>query len=313
MSKYVFGVDVGGTTVKMGLFTAEGELLDKWEIKTRTEDGGKYVLPDIADSIKSKMAEKNIAADATEGVGIGVPGPVKEDGTVLKCVNLGWGVFNIERAFSDSFHGVPCKAGNDANVAALGEYFKGGGRGYSDMLMVTLGTGVGGGVILDGKIVAGATGGAGEIGHMPVAPGNTEVCNCGKNDCLELVASATGIVREAKKAMKNTDIPTPLRDMSDITAKDVIDLAKTGDALALSVMDIMGDALARAIANVACTVNMEAVVIGGGVSKAGAFLLDFIEEKFKKVVFKPCGNVKFIMAELGNDGGIYGAAALVLG
>ena len=181
------------------------------------------------------------------------------------------------------------------------------------MLMVTLGTGVGGGVILDGKIVAGATGGAGEIGHMPVAPGNTEVCNCGKNDCLELVASATGIVREAKKAMKNTDIPTPLRDMVDITAKDVIDLAKTGDKLALSVMDIMGDALARAIANVACTVNMEAVVIGGGVSKAGAFLLDFIEEKFKKVVFGPCGNVKFIMAELGNDGGIYGAAALVLG
>ena len=248
-----------------------------------------------------------------KGVGVGVPGPVMKDGTVNGCVNLGWGVFNIERAFADSFHGVPCKAGNDANVAALGEYFKGGGRGYSDMLMVTLGTGVGGGVILDGKIVAGATGGAGEIGHMPVAPGNTEVCNCGKNDCLELVASATGIVREAKKAMKNTDIPTPLRDMSDITAKDVIDLAKTGDALALSVMDIMGDALARAIANVACTVNMEAVVIGGGVSKAGAFLLDFIEEKFKKVVFRPCGNVKFIMAELGNDGGIYGAAALVLG
>ena len=180
------------------------------------------------------------------------------------------------------------------------------------MLMITLGTGVGGGVILDGRIVAGCAGGAGEIGHMPVAPGNTERCNCGKNDCLELVASATGIVREARKAMKNTDTPSPLRDITDITAKDVIDNAKAGDKLALSVMDIMGDALARAIANVACTVNMEAVVIGGGVSKAGAFLLDFIEDKFKKVVFAPCSNVKFVMAELGNDGGIYGAAALIL-
>ena len=313
MKKYAFGVDIGGTTCKIGFFDTNGTLLDKWEIKTNTENNGESILSDVAKAVDNKLAQEAISKDDVQGIGIGVPGPVDSQGVVHRCVNLGWGVFNIERAFSDSFHGVPCKAGNDANVAALGEYFKGGGRGYSDMLMVTLGTGVGGGVILDGKIVAGATGGAGEIGHMPVAPGNTEVCNCGKNDCLELVASATGIVREAKKAMKNTDTPTPLRDMVDITAKDIIDLAKTGDKLALSVMDIMGNALARAIANVACTVNMEAVVIGGGVSKAGAFLLDFIEEKFKKVVFRPCSNVKFIMAELGNDGGIYGAAALVLG
>ena len=210
------------------------------------------------------------------------------------CVNLGWGVFNVEKAFSESFHNIPCKAANDANVAALGEYWKGGGRGFNDMLMITLGTGVGGGVILSGQILAGSTGAAGEIGHMPVAPGNTEICNCGKNDCLELVASATGIVREAKKAMKNTDIPSPLRELENITAKDVIDQAKLGDELALKVMDIMGDALAVAIANIASTINMEAVVIGGGVSKAGAFLLDFIEEKFKKVVFGPCKNAHMI-------------------
>lgn len=307
-----FGVDIGGTTVKLGMFSVEGELLEKWEIPTRKENAGANIIFDICTSMDKHLADAGYGISDVKGVGVGVPGPVMKDGTVNGCVNLGWGVFNIERAFADSFHGIPCKAGNDANVAALGEYFKGGGRGYSDMLMITLGTGVGGGVILDGRIVAGCAGGAGEIGHMPVAPGNTERCNCGKNDCLELVASATGIVREARKAMKNTDTPSQLRDIIDITAKDVIDNAKAGDKLALSVMDIMGDALARAIANVACTVNMEAVVIGGGVSKAGAFLLDFIEDKFKKVVFAPCSNVKFLMAELGNDGGIYGAAALIL-
>lgn len=307
-----FGVDIGGTTVKLGMFTLEGELLEKWEIPTRKENGGSNIIFDVCTSMDQHLDLAGYRAEQVAGVGVGIPGPVMKDGTVNGCVNLGWGVFNVERAFADSFHGIPCKAGNDANVAALGEYWKGGGRGYSDLLMITLGTGVGGGVILNGRIVAGAMGGAGEIGHMPVAPGNTERCNCGKNDCLELVASATGIVREAKKAMKNTDAPSPLRAMTDITAKDVIDQAKAGDALGLSVMDIMGDALARAIADVACTVNMEAVVIGGGVSKAGAFLLEFIEDKFKKVVFAPCGNVKFLMAELGNDGGIYGAAKLVI-
>lgn len=307
-----FGVDIGGTTVKLGLFSETGELKEKWEVTTRKDNGGANIIPDVCASMDEHLAKAGLTVDDVLGIGVGIPGPVMKDGTVNGCVNLGWGVFNVEKAFSENFHGISCKAGNDANVAALGEYFKGGGRGYSDMLMITLGTGVGGGIILNGQILAGATGGAGEIGHMPVAPDNTERCNCGKNDCLELVASATGIVREAKKAMNNTDTPSPLRDMADITAKDVIDQAKAGDELALSVMDIMGDALAKCIADVACTVNMEAVVIGGGVSKAGAFLLEFIEEKFKKVVFGPCSNVKFHMAELGNDGGIYGAAKLAL-
>ena len=307
-----FGVDIGGTTVKLGMFTLEGKLLEKWEIPTRTEDGGAKIIPDVCEALEQRLRQGGYKTDEVKGVGVGLPGPVGKDGTVNGCVNLGWGVFNVEKAFYEKFHHIPCKAGNDANVAALGEYFMGGGRGFSDMLMVTLGTGVGGGIILDGKIVAGASGGAGEIGHMPVAPGNTERCNCGKNDCLELVASATGIVREAKKALRASDTPSPLRGVCPLTAKDVIDAAKQGDPLSLSVMDIMGDALARAIADIACTINMEAVVIGGGVSKAGTFLLDFIEEKFKRLVFAPCKNVEFRMAELGNDGGIYGAAKLVL-
>lgn len=310
MAKICFGVDIGGTTVKLGMFTTQGELLCKWEIPTRKENAGEKIIGDVCASMDEHLKENGVDVSDVIGFGVGIPGPVTRDGVVNGCVNLGWGVFNVEKAFSESFHNIPCKAANDANVAALGEYWKGGGRGFNDMLMITLGTGVGGGVILNGQILAGSTGAAGEIGHMPVAPGNTEICNCGKNDCLELVASATGIVREAKKAMKNTDIPSPLRELENITAKDVIDQAKLGDELALKVMDIMGDALAVAIANIASTINMEAVVIGGGVSKAGAFLLDFIEEKFKKVVFGPCKNVKFLMAELGNDGGIYGAAKL---
>lgn len=308
----VFGVDIGGTTVKIGMFSAEGELLSKWEITTRKDNGGAGIIPDVCASMDEHLKEAGLTADDCKGVGVGIPGPVTADGTVLNCVNLGWGVFNVERAFSDTFHGIPCKAGNDANVAALGEAFKGSAREYKDVLMVTLGTGVGGGVILDGKIVTGANGAAGEIGHMPVVPNCKHVCNCGKSDCLELVASATGIVREARRLLDEKAADSALRALNDFSAKDVIDQAKAGDELALEVMDIMGDALAHAIANVACVVNIEAAVIGGGVSKAGSFLIDFIEEKFKKVVFKPCSNVKFLMAELGNDGGIYGAAKLVL-
>ena len=307
-----FGVDIGGTTAKLGMFSLQGELLEKWEIPTRKENGGANIIFDVCTSLEHKLAEKGLKTDDCKGVGVGIPGPVTADGMVNGCVNLGWGVFNVERAFSDAFYGIPCKAGNDANVAALGESFMGAAKNYSNVLMVTLGTGVGGGVILDGKIVTGSTGAAGEIGHMPVALNCKHTCNCGKNDCLELVASATGIVREAKRLLEEKSVPTPLRSMVDFTAKDVIDQAKAGDELALEVMDIMGDALAHAIANVACVINIQAVVIGGGVSKAGAFLLDFIEEKFKKCVFGPCSEVKFLMAELGNDGGIYGAAKLVL-
>lgn len=309
---YCFGVDIGGTTVKIGFFTEAGELLYKWEITTDKTNNGANIIPDICESLDAYVKEHGIALSDIKGVGVGIPGPVANDGTVLLCVNLGWGKVDVEAEFKKHFHGIPAKAGNDANVAALGEYWKGGGRGYNDILMITLGTGVGGGVILGGKIVSGFMGGAGEIGHMPVAPGNSDFCNCGKNDCLELVASATGIVREARKAVYGGNEPSALRDMVEFTAKDVIDQAKAGDKVALSVMDKMGDALAYAIAHVACTINMEAVVIGGGVSKAGDFLLKFIEEKFKKVVFAPCGNVKFAIAELGNDGGIYGAAKLVL-
>lgn len=312
MSKYVFGVDVGGTTVKMGLFTAEGELLDKWEIKTRTEDGGKYVLPDIADSIKSKMAEKNIAADATEGVGIGVPGPVKEDGTVLKCVNLGWGIINVEEELGKLID-MPVKAGNDANVAALGEMWQGGGKGHSNVVMVTLGTGVGGGIILNGKMLFGVNGAGGEIGHICVDEDESEICGCGNRGCLEQYTSATGVVRLATRAMAASDKKSALRDLETVTAKDVFDLAKAGDELAGEVVDKQAHILGRTLAQIACVVDPEIFVIGGGVSRAGAILTDAVKEYFEKYAFHACRGTEFALAELGNDAGIYGAARSILG
>ena len=199
MKKYAYGVDIGGTTVKIGFFETTGKLVDTWEIPTRTENDGELILPDIAESIKENNEKNSITTDDIEGIGMGVPGPVKDDGTVLKCVNLGWGVFNVEKALSVICGGVKVKAGNDANVAALGEMWQGGGKGYEDVVMITLGTGVGGGIIRGGKIVAGTNGAAGEIGHMPMIDDESECCGCGKKGCLEQYASANGLVNVAEK------------------------------------------------------------------------------------------------------------------
>ena len=313
MKKY-FGVDIGGTTVKMGYFDEVGKLVDKWEIPTVKDNGGEKILPDVVKAIEAKLEEEGLAKGYLAGVGIGVPGPIFADGTVNRCVNLGWGVFNVADKVRELL-GMPelsVKVGNDANVAALGEMFKGSGEGYKNLVMVTLGTGVGGGIILDGKILTGTTGGAGEIGHMPVGLNETECCGCGNKGCLEQYASATGIVKVAKKILAECDTETPLRNMEGFSAKDVMDLAKGGDEVAVAVIEQLGDYLGKALAHIACVVNPSAFVIGGGVSKAGQFLIDVIEKHFKKNAFVPCSDVKFVIASLGNDAGIYGAVAQVL-
>ena len=313
MKKY-FGVDIGGTTVKMGYFNEDGKLIDKWEIPTIKDNGGEKILPDVVKSIESKLEEEGLAKGYLAGVGIGVPGPIFADGTVNRCVNLGWGVFNVADKVRELLEmpELTVKVGNDANVAALGEMFKGSGEGYKNLVMVTLGTGVGGGIILDGKILTGTTGGAGEIGHMPVGLNETECCGCGNKGCLEQYASATGIVKVAKKILAECDAETPLRNMEGFSAKDVMELAKAGDKVAMDVIEQLGDYLGKALAHIACVVNPSAFVIGGGVSKAGQFLLDVIEKHFKKNAFVPCSDVKFVIASLGNDAGIYGAVAQVI-
>lgn len=312
MKNYCFGIDVGGTTVKLGLFSTAGELLDKWEITTRTENFGENILSDICEAMEAKLAEKEISLDDIEGVGIGLPGPITNDGTVLQCVNLGWGTFNVEEKLSEMFRGIKVKAGNDANVAALGEAWQGGGKDYDDIVMITLGTGVGGGVIINGKILTGYNGGAGEIGHMHVDDNETDSCNCGRKGCLEQFTSATGVVRLAKRLMNNTDKETKMREFGEnITAKDVFDLAKEGDAGANEVVETMGTYLGTAMSHIAVVVNPQAFIIGGGVSKAGQFLIDTIKDKYRETCFAACGDAAVHLATLGNDAGMYGAAAMI--
>lgn len=306
--KYVFGVDIGGTTVKIGLFDVEGNVLDKWEIPTRTENDGEKILPDVADSIREKM--KQMDKDAIAGVGVGAPGPIDAAGVVHRAVNLGWKTFNVKETL-EALINLPVRAGNDANVAALGEMWMGGGKGYKDLVVVTLGTGVGGGIIVDGRMISGSTGAAGEIGHIHVDDTETDVCNCGNKGCLEQFASATGITRLANKKLASTDRDSVLRG-GEVSAKTVFDAVKARDPLAMEVAEQFGKYLGDALAAVAGVVNPEAFVIGGGVSKAGEILIDYIRPHYEKSVFHGCREAKFALATLGNDAGIYGAAKLVL-
>lgn len=311
MKEYCFGVDVGGTSVKIGLFQTDGAVLEKWEVPTRTADGGKDILPDTAASILAKLEEKGLTAEDVAGVGVGAPGPIDRSGTVHVAVNLGWGVFNIPQTMTALLGGIPVKAGNDANVAALGEMWKGGGQGYENLVMVTLGTGVGGGIINEGRIISGSAGAGGEIGHIHVKDDETIPCNCHNYGCLEQYASATGIARLAREKLEADSRESIIRK-GNISAKTVFDAVKAGDELAIEIAEEFGEILGKALAGVAGVVNPEVFVIGGGVSRAGRILFNFIEKNYKKYAFVGCHNARFELATLGNDAGIYGAAKLVL-
>ena len=314
MSKYCFGVDLGGTTVKIGLFDTEGTVLEKWEIPTRTEDNGSKILPDIAEAVLHKTEEKKIAKEDVIGVGIGVPGPVDDDGVVHKAVNLGWGVMNINEILGGLLQ-MPVKAGNDANVAALGEMWCGGGKGCRNMVLATLGTGVGGGIIINGKMVTGATGAGGEIGHIHIEDDEPDACGCGNHGCLEQYASATGVVRLAERKLAASAQGSVLRTAKAegrLSAKAVFDAVKDGDVLACEVAEQFGDYLGKGFAAIAGVVNPELFVIGGGVSKAGEILCEYVSKYYTKYVFHGSRDAQFKLATLGNDAGIYGAAKLVL-
>ncbi|MBC8557804.1 ROK family glucokinase [Jutongia hominis] len=311
MEKRCFGVDIGGTTVKMGLFTVDGKVTDKWEIPTRKEENGKYILEDIAKSVKERMQRDTLTLEDIAGLGIGVPGPVKEDGTVLKCANLGWGVFNVADTVRELTGIENVKVGNDANVAALGEMWQGGGKGYNNLVMVTLGTGVGGGVILGGKILTGSNGAGGEIGHIRVNYEEKDVCGCGKTGCLEQYASATGVVRLAKKALEKKEKKTTLV-ADDLSAKAVFGAAKAGDELAMDIVEKFGFYLGMALAHISQVIDPEVFVIGGGVARAGQIIIDEVSKNYEENVMFALKNKAFKMAELGNDAGIYGSARMVL-
>ena len=311
MSSYCFGIDVGGPSVKCGLFKTDGTLVEKWEIPTRRENNGDKILPDVGDTINNKIKERNLDKKDIAGVGIGIPGPVNGKGEVERAVNLYWGFKAVSKEIEE-YTGLPAKAGNDANVAALGEAWKGAAAGAQNVILVTLGTGVGGGIIVDGKIVAGEHGAGGEIGHAMVLRGEKEKCNCGNHGCLEQYASATGIVRVAGRKLAETDEDSVLRSLSNITAKDVLDAFKAGDKVAIDIMEYVGDLLGGALSGFAAVVDPEAIVIGGGVSKAGQPLIDCIQKYYREYAFPSCKNTRMLIATLGNDAGIYGAAKMVL-
>lgn len=314
MTKYIYGIDIGGTTVKMGLFDEKGDMLEKWEIVTRKENNGENILPDIVKSIKEKNTEKSIETDDILGIGMGVPGPITEDGRVLKCANLGWGIFSVADEMSKLTGVEKVKVGNDANVAALGEQWRGGGRGFDNIVMVTLGTGVGGGIIMDGKILTGENGAAGEIGHITVNPKETLTCGCGCKGCLEQYSSATGVIRMAKERLEASDKPSELRKFADdeIGGKEVFDAYKAGDELAAEAVNEFAIYLGMGLGNVASVVDTQAFVIGGGLSKNGPVVIDIVKEQYKKNVMFALKNTEFRLAELGNDAGMYGAVRMVL-
>ena len=308
--KYCFGVDIGGTTVKLGLFTTEGEIVDKWEIKTRTENQGEAVLPDIAAALNEKLEEKQIPKDEVEGIGVGVPAPVNAEGVVQNTANLGWGYKEVKREMEE-LSGMKAEIGNDANVAALGEMWLGAGKGRKNIIMVTLGTGVGGGIIIDGKPLVGAHGAGGEIGHLCVNYEETDHCGCGNTGCLEQYASATGITRLANIRLAKDDKASVLRGQ-EVSAKTVFDAVKADDEVAKEIAEEFGKYLGHAMANLAAVADPSAIVIGGGVSKAGEVLLQYVEKNFKEKAFFANKDTEFVLATLGNDAGICGAAKLIL-
>ena len=309
--RYIFGVDIGGTTVKLGLFTSEGRLTGSWEIPTRKEDNGSGILPDIAASVSERIEKEGIARQKLLGIGLGAPGPFDDEGVIHGAVNLGWGEFNVRSQLED-LTGLPVRAGNDANVAALGEYWMGAGQGAGEMLMVTLGTGVGGGIIHDGHIFNGSRGAGGEIGHIHMEDDEEEACGCGGHGCFEQYASATGAVRLARRILAESPDEGSVLRGRDIECRHIFGAAKEGDALAVRITKCYGEYLGKGLAIAAAVLNPEVIVIGGGVSKAGPMIIDLLTPAFMRYSFPGSRNVRFTLARLGNDAGIYGAARLML-
>jgi glucokinase len=314
--KWIVGVDLGGTTTKLAFITNDGEIVHKWEIPTDNTNEGQNITVNIAKAIDEKLAEHGQIKDNLIGIGMGAPGPVNYDkGIVLNVVNLGWPDNYPLKDSLETATSLPAAIENDANCAALGEMWMGAGDGAKDLVCVTLGTGVGGGVITGGKVVQGINGAAGEIGHITVIPFGGATCNCGKTGCLETVASATGIVRLARielaKELKG-ELSEKLAENGSITAKDVFDAARNSDVLAQSVLDQVTFHLGFVLASIANTLNPEKIVLGGGVSKAGDILLNPVKNNFAKYAFSAVrDSTELALATLGNDAGVLGAAWLI--
>lgn len=314
MEKMILGIDVGGTSIKIGLIKETGEVFHKWQIPTNTKDKGAHIVTDIWHTTSEQLKHYNIPEDNLLGIGIGVPGFVHpETNIVEEAVNIGWKQFDLVTAFKQ-LTDLPVFVANDANIAALGENWQGAGEQAKNLLAITLGTGVGGGIIVNRALLTGENGTAGEIGHITVEH-NGILCNCGRRGCLETIASATGIVRQAKAMIEEhpqSSLAQHERQTGTITAKDVFDLAKQGDELAQKIIHHTLDVLGFAIANLATVINPEKIIIGGGVSKAGDLLIQTLDHYFQQYALPRLYEICTITeAKLGNDAGMIGAAYLV--
>lgn len=308
---FVFGVDIGGTTCKAGVFTSKGELLEKWEFKTDTSNHGTDILSHVAEQLNHKIQQLQMDPSKILGIGLGVPGPVSSTGVVHGCVNLGWKEKDVIQELKALIN-YPVRVGNDASLAALGELYAGSGMGKHSLLMLTLGTGVGGGLVYQNHIIHGAHGAAGEIGHMIVNPKEREHCNCGRRGCLEQYVSATGICRMADHLMSEyRDIHTSL-DQEHLDTRTIFEAAQNQDGIGVLVVEKFGHILGTALANLAVIYDPEMIVLGGGVSNAGEYLLNLATFNFKEKVFEPCSQVEIQITKLGNDAGIYGCCAQFL-
>lgn len=311
--KYAIGVDVGGTTIKFGLFNQEGEILGKSSIATPASEGAEAILTAIAEHVKKILNDSIVGLEDLAGIGVGIPGPILKRDYVITCANIDCAGVYVGTELQKRI-GARVLVANDANVAALGEQWLGAGRGVSSLVMFTLGTGVGGGIVIDGKIHEGVCGAGGEIGHMPILKdpcGRT--CGCGQKYCLELVASATGIIARTKEAIASGERSTLESKLESMNAKDVFDAAAEGDALAQRIVEKTGDYLGRACAQIAAVLNPEMFVFGGGVSHAGEAIREPIERYFTKYCYEPARQTCTVrLAQLGNDAGIIGAARLVM-
>jgi glucokinase len=308
-----FGVDIGGTQIKLGAFDKNGILIEQWSTNTDLSDNGNRIIPDVASSVQEYIVRHHIPIENVLGIGLGIPGPVDANGYVKKCVNLKWTEFSPVTELARFLPNTRIAAENDANVAALGEYYKGSGKGYASMMMVTLGTGVGGGLILNGKIFSGAHGIAGEIGHIATnlhAAGN---CECGNKGCINECSSATGLVRYTKRLLENDPQPSKLREYSELTAKTICDCAKAGDAIAIHSLTICMEPLGIGLAHFSHAIDPEVYVIGGGVSRAGELILKPIQKGFESNLHLISKGADICLAKLGNDAGIIGACMLVTG
>ncbi|MCI1959358.1 MAG: ROK family glucokinase [Clostridia bacterium] len=305
---FVFGIDIGGTDIKIGMFQKDGKLIEKWKIPTDKSDNGENIFMDIKNFLYEKISEKCNCSQII-GVGIGMPGPVDSSGVVYKCVNLGWGVLPVKNKFEEILN-LPVAVGNDSDIAALGEMWQGSGKGKESLILATIGTGIGAGLILNGKIVNGFHGSSGEIGHITVDENEKEICSCGKKGCAEQYASATGMVRYAKNLIKEGF--DSVLSLHDFTAKDIVEAAKEKDIVALKTIDKMGQVLGYILASAACVFDPEIIIIGGGVSKGGDIIIEAVQKYYKMYTFHTLVDTPFAIAKLGNDAGIFGAAKLLL-